>query len=392
MGIWKSLAGTVRVELTSASPADMLTAINQSGIPLSDVMYLSELSVACTVLRSDYKLLHSLITRRGESVSVNRRTGSYWAIKRLIKRPVLMFGMAFLLLLAIYLPTRVLFVEVEGNESIPATLIIENAENCGISFGASRREVRSEQMKNALLGAIPELQWAGINTYGCTAVISVKERTVSEQIQKPIGVNSIVAAKDGVIQSCTVLRGNALCKVGQAVKKGQVLVSGYTDCGIAIKATGAEAEIFAQTLHTLSAVTPTNAAVRDEKTEVETKYSLFIGKKLINFSQDSGISDSTCVKMYTRINLTLPGGFQLPIGLIQEKLIYCDYEQTEVCEESSFVWVQDYSEAYLQEQMVAGQILNANTGAELMQDVYFLSGQFSCIEMIGRTQSEEIIK
>lgn len=40
-------------------------------------------------------------------------------------------------------------------------------------------------MKNALLSAIPELQWAGVNTYGCRAVISVRERTLPERKPEP---------------------------------------------------------------------------------------------------------------------------------------------------------------------------------------------------------------
>ena len=37
--------------------------------------------------------------------------------------------------------------------------------------------IRSEKVKNSLLQRIPQLQWAGINTDGCVAVISVREKT-----------------------------------------------------------------------------------------------------------------------------------------------------------------------------------------------------------------------
>ena len=89
-------------------------------------------------------------------------------------RPVLLAGLGILFLLAMYLPSRVLFIRVEGNMQIPDRQILAAAEECGIRFGASRREVRSEKVKNALLSSVPQLQWAGVNTAGCVATISVR--------------------------------------------------------------------------------------------------------------------------------------------------------------------------------------------------------------------------
>jgi sporulation protein YqfD len=150
-------------------------------------------------------------------------------------------------LLTIFLPTRVLFIHVEGNSTVEERRILEAAQECGIRFGASRRQVRSEKMKNRLLEKVPELKWAGVNTSGCTAVISVREQPVQEQRTGYTGISSIVAACDGRITSCTVTKGNGLCAPGQVVQKGQLLISGYLDCGICIRVTGAEGEIFAET-------------------------------------------------------------------------------------------------------------------------------------------------
>ena len=79
-------------------------------------------------------------------------------------------------------------------------------------------------MKNALLQQIPTLQWAGINTDGCVATISVREKTVQMQQDVRYPVISIVAVRDGYITQMTVTAGSAGCKVGQSVEKGQVLI------------------------------------------------------------------------------------------------------------------------------------------------------------------------
>ena len=50
MGLWKSLAGVVYIEITSASPGDVLTAANNQGIPLFDITYVGDLCVKANIL------------------------------------------------------------------------------------------------------------------------------------------------------------------------------------------------------------------------------------------------------------------------------------------------------------------------------------------------------
>ena len=68
---------------------------------------------------------------------------------------------AAMLLAVLYAPSRVWFVEVEGNETVPARKILLAAEECGVKFWAKSGEIRSEQVKNQILNLVPELQWAG---------------------------------------------------------------------------------------------------------------------------------------------------------------------------------------------------------------------------------------
>ncbi len=391
MGMWKSLVGVYTVEITSASPADSLTAVNKKGIALFDIVYVDALRVRGKIYRFNYKMLAQCLSKRGEEWRIVEKSGVFWTARNLRNRPILITGCLIFLLMVLYLPTRVLFVQVEGNHAIPARTIMEKAELCGIRFGASRREVRSEKMKNALLSAVPQLQWAGVNTAGCVAVISVKERSEAATKANPYRVSSVVAAQDAVIDEITVRRGNAICKTGQAVKKGQVLVSAYTDCGILIKAETAEAEIRGKTLRRLDAISPVNHTKRDEVINSTSKFYLRIGKNIINFCKDSGISGTHCAKMYNEKVLTLPGGFQLPLALVTESIYWYDCSLPLASEPMDMQWLTQDAEMYLRHQMVAGKILEMNVTVEQQGDVYRLYGQYFCQEEVGQIRGEEKI-
>ena len=388
MDIWHSLGGMVEFQIGSADSAGSLNALNQAGIQIFDVKAQDEFSSTVTILRKDWKRGRSLLRKRGDLVTLRHRKGFYWRLTGWIRRPILVFGLCFLLLLACFIPSRVLFVRVEGNTSVPSNLILEKASQAGIYFGASRREVRSEKMKNTLLELLPQLQWAGINTKGCVAVITVRERPEMPTASSvKSGVSSLVASRDGVIESCTATKGNLLCKVGQAVVAGQTLISGYTDCGISIRATQAQGEIFARTNRIFQAFAMEQCLKKTEPIEEIRKYSVIFGKKRINFSKGSGILDTTCDKIYEETYLQLPGGFRLPIIFVTEIWIIYKNETKQVDSQTLEIQLTQFAQSYLSQTMVAGQVLNAK---ETVNGGH-LQGEYACREMIGKVREEEII-
>ena len=390
MGLFRSLGGTLRVQITTAASDILFEKLIGRGIVIHDAAFVDELNVEITILRKDYATLRKIADRRGEQIRLIRKSGIYWPVIRLCKRPIILNGLLFLFILGLYIPSRVFWIQIEGNDKIPDRMILQAAADSGIRFGASRREVRSEKMKNRLLELVPQLQWAGVNTYGCRAVISVRERSTGLTDQETTGINRIVAVRDGIIISTTVTKGTGLCVPGQAVYQGDTLISGFVDCGLSIRADGAEGEIFASTMQKLRAISPSQWLRRTGIQRETAKFSVIIGKKRINFFKDSGIYDATCVKMYSSYVLTLPGGLELPVSFVKEsvrcfELVEEDRPENELSQELTA-----FAEHYLKSQMIAGSILQKAEYICARESVYILDGSYACEEMIGRVRPEQI--
>ena len=388
MNLWSSLKGLVVAELTSADVTGSLEAVTELGIPVRNVISVDELTLHLTLDRRDYERVAALAEKRGEKISCLHRRGLHWSLAALKRRPVLLSGILFLLILELVLPTRVLFVRVEGNETIPARQILAEAENCEIRFWASRRDVRSEKVKNALLSAIPRLQWAGVNTTGCVATISVREASETETEAASKDVSSIVADRDGVILSCTVTSGSGQCSPGQAVQEGQVLISGYTDCGLLLKATRAEGEIQAQTQRSLSVVSLCQRRIRGQVQEQSRQYSLILGKKRINFANSSRICDTSCGRMYEEYYITLPGGFTLPVALAVQTHLCCETFPENSEQENRENMMKEFARSYLAEQMISGSIQRETCLYEAGDGICRLDADYLCRELIGRRVQE----
>lgn len=387
MALWRSLGGMIRVQLTSADIYGTLDAMDKRGILLEQVEPSDGMQLEFSFHRKDFMTVSRICENRGDELKVLGHLGILWQLRTLLHRPVLVLGLLGILFLALWTPGRVFFVFVEGNADVPTNLIIEKAAFCGIDFGANRRSIRSEQVKNTLLAEIPELQWVGVNTQGCVAVISVRERAVSPEEEKSYTVSSIVAARDGVIREMTVLEGSPLCVSGQAVRAGQVLISGYTDCGICIRAGNAKGEIYAETVRYFSAIYPAQRLKRVQKVDETKKYSLIIGKKRINFYNNSGISGGECVRIYLEQYLTLPGGFRLPIAIAIEQTI--SYETQIGTNPQPEEIILPYMTNYLQSQMIGGRILTSSENGAWVDGYYRIDAIFGCYEMIGLLRPEE---
>ena len=208
MGMLRKISGLMNVELTSANVGEKLARFRTEDIVIFQLTIMDELTCSFWITETDYGKTSRICDAQGDRLGILKRSGIYHLIRHIKRRPVLIMGILLAIALNIYLPSRVLFVRVEGNCLVPEKRILAAAENCGIEFGARRKDVRSERMKNALLSEIEELQWVGINTAGCVAVISVRERSPSDSETLPVPVASIVAARDGYLLSCTALRGN----------------------------------------------------------------------------------------------------------------------------------------------------------------------------------------
>jgi sporulation protein YqfD len=376
-----------QINFSAADPIQTIQKLEKTGLKLFDIQYLDSFTIRLYINQKPDKNIIRILHLYTQSYQLIPCNTIFLKAARLTHRPVLYVGLLLLVFFTLFLPSRILFVQVKGNDSVPTNHIVSSAKECGIAFGIPRREIRNEQVKNHLIAQIPQLEWVGINTYGCVAEITVRERTEKTETPNSRTVGSIIASRDGIILNCTTLQGTQICRPGQAVTKGQLLVSGYTDCGIYIQGTLAEAEVLAATNRENTFIVPNTAQKRRVANGKTRRYRLTIGNYLINFYNDSGISPPTCVKIYREFSLTLPGGFKLPVSVIQEQILHYETQPDDI----GLQWVGESCHEYLKSQMIAGKIISEEIHAIRSRDITGYTGKYFCTEIIGQTKYEETI-
>ena len=375
------------IKITGSDLPRTISSLASAGIFVCNLKNIDPLTAQITISKTDLSMLNEIIQKTQDKIQIISCHGIYSKLKKPFERSIIFSGLVFLLFLTIWIPKHILFISVEGNEKIRAEYILQQAELSGLHFGKNRSEIRSEKIKNDLISRIPELAWVGVNTEGCSAVIRVREEQDCSEINEETKHSSIVAITDGVVTSCLVTSGELKCRVGDAVKRGQVLISGYQDLGVLVKISRSQGEIYANTNKELKIVSPALAR-SGTSTCVKTKYSIVVGKKRINLSKCSGISYASCDKIYSERFIVLPGGFVLPISFATER--YERSEETRTVVLPDVDKVIDDADSYLIEHTVSGRIIDRDISVQKKTLLYYVAISYDCIEMIGRERVEDL--
>ncbi len=377
------LGGQVTIEITCADPAKTLQNYVDKGLYIHDPILKEPMVLQISVPRSQENLVISMAEKRGESCKIIGNKGLTFLLKCIKKRWVFIFALLVILVSTLLAPKKVWFVCVEGNTQMEKGEIIAVAEQCGLNFWADVDGINRQQFKNQLMKELPNIQWAGLNFNGGIATICIYEKPESEQLPDTADVSDVVAARDGLILSVDALQGQSLCQVGQAVKAGEVLITGCIEHPYQMQYTCANGEVYAMTQREVTGILPVRSFQKVYTKDQKLRLYLILGRNKIKFFGNSGISDMNCDRMRTVRDMLLPGGYKLPFSLVIEH--DRPYELVEAAHTGNReLEITQYLDSYVQEDMIAGEILHRKLQLEEKEEHIEFLAIYTCREMIAR--------
>lgn len=382
MNLIRYFRGFHRVKLTGACVEGYLNLLAQERIVFWNIERYDELHYGISLYKKDLAQAQTLALRCYCDFQIMSQSAFSQLLRTLVKRPVLVLGMLAAVLITFWMQTTVLAIRIDGNETLHKEEILRALEQLDIHIGASA-DVDQQLTKHRMLNLLPQLSWIGVNRNGFQLNVLLTERSLVSSDRPKYSAGNIISVRDAVITDYTVSEGMRICKVGDTVKKGQILVSGFEDYGLIIKAVCAEAEIYGQTWYDSMVVMPQMQQQKTYTGAQKTEYSLIIGRKRINLSRNSGILDTTCDKMVSVIELSLPN-YKFPIRL--EKVTWRAYVDSSVQTDADFA--QERLQRAWQEltlsQTIAGRMLHSENSFYRSGELYVLRSKSVCREMIAR--------
>lgn len=385
------IRGTAVVQLSGAEPQRCLNRFASERLPFWDVKLVDDYTLTCRVYRRDLEFAARQAGRAMCTCTILRHEGLRREFYGLRRRKLLLLGSLLVLAGLIVLPNFVWTVQVQGNVEIPEEQILQELETLGVHFGAWGPSIESRKIKNEMLCRLGDLRWLAVNCSGGKATVLVSERTKSEPTVSKRQVTNLIACRDGVVTEMSVLNGFPVCKVGQAVRKGQLLVSGYADWEYCTQATRSLGEIYAMTQRKITVRIPVTCLKKVYTGETHRTVYLTVGRKRIKISGNSGISTPNCDKMVEEKPLALPGGYQFPLKLTVETCRMYELEPRALEKAEAEDLLLQYAQRTMTGEMVAGTILQQDHKLRKNGETYEMTVVAGCREMIAVSEPAEFL-
>lgn len=194
-------------------------------IPLWNIQNIGGKLTASTTLDGYIEIRHPA-RKSGMRVRISEKKGLVFFLKKHKKRIGLLVGATLIVAMLVFLSQFIWSVSVVGNTTIDEDLILETFEEYGVKVGARITKEEIETAEEKVGVQIPELSWVTVNRKGAVAVIEVREKVNAPEMYDKTTPTNLVASEDGVVLGVDILYGNAEVKIGSAVAKGDLLISG----------------------------------------------------------------------------------------------------------------------------------------------------------------------
>lgn len=390
------LFGTVTARVTGAQPEDFLNLCARENLILWKMLQRDRFTLEVQVTARQFSRLAELARRAGFELDGERRRGLPYFLLGFRRRYALLAGLAVCLVLFGVGARTVLTIDVTGNESLTKEEIISQLRLCGVSVGTYAPDIPVREVENHMMLAMDQLSYLALNLHGTRAEVIVREKDPAPELRAERVPTDVIASASGVITHMEPWVGDARFQEGDAVLKGDILISGHMQMDIVPQEweeegpvlgemlVHAEGKVLARTWHKLTAQISLTAPTKGYTGEKTTRYSLSVMGKRVKFYQNSGISYENYDTITELKSWTPIPGKTLPV--VWEKETHRAYEISSVALDPAAAeeLLRQKLLASLEEQMDQGKVLQTDYTVTRQGDLLQVTLLAQCDEQIGR--------
>ena len=247
----------------------------------------------------------------GTTVSLSETKGLPGIIYRNRKRYGVFAAFAFCLFLFLFSCGRIWDIQLEGVDQEDAQAVLTMLSEEGVKPGVAFRSLDFSAIENALRQKNGQVAWINIHRRGTLLVVNtVSDRGDEENAVIPPG--NLVASESCIVTAVSPKRGLPVVKVGDTVRRGELLVSAVQADGTL---SGAAGEVLGLVRGEICVFVPTHEEQTVKKRGRLARVSIDFFDFSINIFKNYRNMQNDCDIIRVDRRLSLSGRLQLPIYL-----------------------------------------------------------------------------
>lgn len=373
------ISGYVKFTASGGFPERFLNLCSRNGIPLWNIRGKGSVLHASTPARF-YKQMRPFARKSGMKLKISAKCGLPFFFKKHRRRFGLAAALAVLIVVVSIMSTRIWTLEVSGNSHIPEEDIIAVFEDLGVKVGAGRGKIDITATEIAALDTMEGLLWVSLNISGSNALIEVREKKSAAVQEEPVP-GHIVALQDGQLVTLEVYSGTQLQKPGNAVTKGELLISGVTENKDGtVNFNAAEGYAVARTIRKIQVNhEPSSSIFKISK--VKKHYTInFFGLRIPLGRARAG---DDADEYYEETRWAMANNIKLPIGVLCRRYTYYEKAECSCTPERAALLASEAFFTEYEKNFKLSQLINSNVRLTQIDTSCTISGEFTCYENIG---------
>ena len=175
----------------------------------------------------DFFHIRQVRKKSNVKIKISQRRGIKHLMRLYRKRYLFLIGFALCIIFFAVSAQFIWVVEINGVENSDINGIISTLDSIGIKSGALKAKLPDGmESKAAIINNNNHIAWAWVYIEGAKARVEIYEQIIPPNILDKDTPCDIVAACDGIINHMVVKNGEEVLNDGDAVKTGDVIVSG----------------------------------------------------------------------------------------------------------------------------------------------------------------------
>lgn len=185
-----------------------------------------EEDVIFSLSAGDFKRIRPMVKKTGVCPHIKDKRGLPFFLWQIRTNWTFYSGFLLFLIWLSILSSFVWEIKFQGQRTYTKETLLKTVNSLDVYRGMKRNRLMCDDIEKSIREIYPDISWVSAEEKGSRLVISIKEAEKEVDREKGGRPCHLVANHDGIVKSISVNRGIAAVKVGQKVKKGQVLISG----------------------------------------------------------------------------------------------------------------------------------------------------------------------
>lgn len=381
------IAGYLRITIEGYYIERFINISRSKKYMMWNIKKCNEINMELNIEIKDFKEFCKIAKKTQCKIKIKAKKGLPFLIEKYKKRKVFLLFLC-LIIFAIILSSNFIWnidIIEENGENLEN--VMEDVKNAGLNIGKFKSKIDTKEIINKIRLNRKDIAWMGIELKGTNAIVKIVKASEKPDIIAEDEYCNIVSDKDGVITKINAQNGTANVKVGDTIKKGDILINGWMEGKYTgIRYVHAKGNVEARVWYTKSKKIEYKTTEKEETGRIDTVYAMKINKFKINFPKKlSNFEIYDTIETENKVRIF--SNFYLPISVIkiinkEQKLV----DKTYSIEEAKELGTQELEQELMEEIKDIEKIVNKNINVKENNDSIEITVTYEVLENIGTNE------